>query len=667
MGVFDVDYSKLHERTDLPYAVRTIEHAPIPLADGTVLSAKLWLPEGLVTARGVILEYLPYRKDEFTALRDEIRHAYFAGCGYAAVRVDIRGTGDSSGIIQDEYPLQEQEDCLEVFDWIAAQEWSAGNIAMIGKSWGGFNGLQMAAYNHAALKTIVSLCSTDDRYADDVHYRGGTLMGSDMLWWASTMFAYNARPPFPRFVGDKWRDMWLERLEKTPPFVETWLEHQARDDYWRQGSICEDYSAVRIPVLTMSGWADGYTDAVFRLMDNLDVPKRAIIGPWAHEFPDLAIPGPQIGYLQECVSWFDRWLATDAKDEPHEDSFVVYLQDSVAPQTTYDYRSGEWVDLLATEIASVDVMAPLTGQQALINRQHHGLYSGVFCPFGQEGDLPDDQTIDNALATSFTLAPAQEPLNILGKTRVKLRLKSDHSTGNVHARLTDVSPKGEKTYITAGQFNLTHRHSHATPEELPIDEWFDVEFGLDAIGYQLPAGHRLEISLSPTYWPQIWPSTAVVGLTIDLDYSRVLVPQAVEPVVTELPFLQAETAKPLAKTILREGSRTRRVIKSLTTREWLLDDFSDEGLRRLDHNGITYGTKNHNLWRVCENEPLSAVTESNWEVDLSDADISIHVDTQSRLSCDADNFYLVNSLQAYEEGKEIYRNTWEKTIPRRFC
>jgi hypothetical protein len=325
------------------------------------------------------------------------------------------------------------------------------------------------------------------------------------------------------------------------------------------------------------------------------------------------------------------------------------------------------VDLLATDISTVDVIEPLAGQQALANRQHHGLYSGVFCPFGQEGDLPDDQTIDNALATSWTLPATEAPLNILGKTRVRLRLKSDQPTGNVHARLTDVSPEGEKTYITAGQFNLTHRDSHADPQELQPGEWFDVDFTLDVVGYQLPAGHRLEVSLSPNYWPQIWPSTTVAELWVDLDHSQIVVPQAVKPVATDMPFTQAETARPLAKTILREGGRTRRVIKSLTRQEWVIDDFSDEGLRRLDHNGITYGTKNHNIWRIREGDPLSAVTESNWEVDLSDADISIHVETQSHMSCDADNFYLVNSLQAYEEDAEVYRNSWKKTIPRHFC
>lgn len=163
---------------------------------------------------------------------------------------------------------------MDIIEWITNQEWSNGSVAMIGKSWGGFNGLQVAARQPEALKTIISLCSTDDRYADDVHYKGGTLMASDMLWWASTMFAYNARPAFPKYFGDKWYENWLERLEHTPPFVEEWVSHQTRDDYWKHGSINEDYSNITIPVLTMSGWADGYTNAVFRLMRYLNVPKR---------------------------------------------------------------------------------------------------------------------------------------------------------------------------------------------------------------------------------------------------------------------------------------------------------------------------------------------------------------------------------------------------------
>ena len=46
---------------------------------------------------------------------------------------------------------------------------------MFGISWGGFNALQVAARQPPALKAIITLCSTDDRYEDDIHYKGGTL------------------------------------------------------------------------------------------------------------------------------------------------------------------------------------------------------------------------------------------------------------------------------------------------------------------------------------------------------------------------------------------------------------------------------------------------------------------------------------------------------------
>ena len=87
-----------------------------------------------------ILEYIPYCKRDGTAARDEAMHPYFAGHGYAAIRVDLRGSGESEGVMLDEYLKQEQDDALEVIAWIAAQPWCTGRVGMMGKSWGGFNG-----------------------------------------------------------------------------------------------------------------------------------------------------------------------------------------------------------------------------------------------------------------------------------------------------------------------------------------------------------------------------------------------------------------------------------------------------------------------------------------------------------------------------------------------
>lgn len=517
-----------------------------------------------------------------------------------------------------------------------------------------------------ALKgTVYKIAITDDRYADDVHYRGGTMMGSDMLWWASTMFAYNARPPFPKFVGDKWYDMWLDRMENTPPFVEEWVSHQTRDDYWKHGSVCENYNDIKIPVLTMSGWADGYTDALFRLMDNLNVPKKGIIGPWAHEFPDTAIPGPQMGYLQEVTEWLDKWM-TDEGDTEHKDELLVYVQDSVKPATSYDYRKGRWLNLYDEKQRNIDVFESLNGKRILKNIQHHGLYSGVFCPFGQDGDLPDDQTIDNALTTSFKLKPQKEAVNFVGQPVAKLRVKTDVKEANVHVRISDVHPDGTKTLITMGQFNLNHYKSCELPEDLPLDAYIDVNVTLDVIGYQVPEGNQIEISISPTYWPQVWPSKEIAGLTVDMSASKLIVPTINEFTEVRLKHEQAETAAPLDKIIHRYGSRTRDVIKSLTTGEWMLDDFSDEGLRTLTDTHITYGTKNHNIYTIKENNPLSAKVECDWSVVVKDDDIDTEIVTKSIMSCDENYYYLTNILSAYNNEEECFSKTWKKQVERNY-
>src|SRR5438309_157900 len=258
--------------TSLPRPIRTIEHSWIPLSDGIRLAARIWLPEDADrTPVPAVFEFIPYRKRDFYRTVDETIHPYFAGHGIAVVRVDLRGSGESEGVLLDEYLPGEQDDALEVIDWIAHQSWCTGKIGMMGISWGGFNSLQVAARRPPALKAIITVDSTDDRYADDIHYMGGCLL-NDNFAWSAQMFVRNGRPPDPALVGDRWRDMWLERLENTPPYIANWLSHQRRDAYWRHGSVCEDYGAIEAAVWAIGGWADGYTNSVPRLLAGLKSP-----------------------------------------------------------------------------------------------------------------------------------------------------------------------------------------------------------------------------------------------------------------------------------------------------------------------------------------------------------------------------------------------------------
>ncbi|MXW87294.1 MAG: CocE/NonD family hydrolase, partial [Boseongicola sp. SB0667_bin_21] len=235
-------------RTEFPREVREIENAWIPMPDGTRLAARIWLP---VDAESdpvpAILEYLPYRKRDGTVERDHLTHPYFAGHGYAGVRVDLRGTGDSEGICLGEYLRQEQDACLAVIEWLADQPWCSGKVGMIGISWGGFNGLQVAARRPEALGAVISLCSTDDRYADDIHFMGGCML-TDKLSWGATAFSICNTPPDPAIVGDRWREMWAERLENNGLWMLDWFRHQRRDGFYAHGAVCENYAKIEVPV-----------------------------------------------------------------------------------------------------------------------------------------------------------------------------------------------------------------------------------------------------------------------------------------------------------------------------------------------------------------------------------------------------------------------------------
>jgi putative CocE/NonD family hydrolase len=659
--------------------VRIIENTWIPLADGTPLAARIWLPE---TAEQnpvpAILEYLPYRKNDFTALRDSPQHAYFAGHGYASVRVDMRGSGDSGGILYDEYLPQEQDDALEVLTWLAARPWCTGDVGIIGISWGGFNGLQIAARRPPQLKAVISLCSTDDRYADDVHYMGGCIM-YDALPWASIMLAYNALPPDPRFVGDRWRAMWFERMEKTPPFIETWLTHQRRDAFWRHGSVAEDYAAIECPVFVVGGWADGYTNAIPRLLAGLPGPRLGLIGPWAHTYPEKGAPGPAIGFLQECLSWWDHWLKGQNTGIMEEPLLRAYIQDSAPPQTHYDHRAGRWVAEPAWPSPAITPQSyflnrnRLDPQPAVESALHiagslqHGGQAGVWCPYGRAGDMPADQRPDDGLSLCFTSEPLAEPVDILGFPEVPLTLAADRPLALVAVRLVDVAPTGESALVSWGLLNLTHRDGHAEPRPLEPGRRYTVTVKLNAVGHRLPAGHCWRVSVSPAYWPHAWPSPQPVTLTVFTGAgSQLLLP--VRPPRPEddrlRPFDPPEMAANLPHTEIRTASRRKTTTHNAITGAVILTDHTDEGCIKLLETNLEMDSTLTDTYRIVDGEPLSAEVECERTISLRREGWRIRLETHSRMTADAANFHVTNSLDAYEGAARVFAKTWHFSVPR---
>ena len=237
------------------------------MADGVRLAATLYLPDG-DGPWPALLEALPYRKDDVTAsYRPE--YLRLAEAGYVMCRVDVRGTGSSEGVAEDEYPAVERTDLSTVIDWLATREWSTGAVGMYGTSYSGFNAIQLAIEGPPALKAVIPIFATDDRFGDDVHYFGGALKQLDLVDYPTYMIAMNALPPVPSIYGEGWREEWERRVAANEPWILTWLEHQRWDDYWRFGSLRPDYGRIRIPTMIIAGWADGYRNNTFRTFERL--------------------------------------------------------------------------------------------------------------------------------------------------------------------------------------------------------------------------------------------------------------------------------------------------------------------------------------------------------------------------------------------------------------
>ncbi|MBB5936721.1 hypothetical protein FHS42_003798 [Streptomyces zagrosensis] len=719
--------------SNLPYATREAEHLTIAMSDGVCLSAHVWRPTSSDDEPvPAVLEYIPYRKRDLTSVRDSIHHPYLAGHGYACVRVDLRGTGDSGGVLRDEYLEQEQQDAEEVLAWLADQPWCDGTTGMMGISWGAFAALQVAARQPPSLRAIVIASFTDDRFADDMHYMGGALL-SDNLAEAGTMFAYGTCPPDPAVVGRRWREMWHERLENTEPWVLEWLRHQRRDDYWRRASVCEDYQAVRCPVLASSGWADGYSNAVTRLLANLDVPRKGLIGPWSHKFPHLGEPGPAIGYLQEVVRWWDRWLKGIDNDVMDGPMLRTWMQESVPPSTSYEERPGRWVaeqswpsphiqqvvrPLLRHRIGTPeeapagaggpggghrgDGALPAAGAAgdagigadagagagsgtgadassgtgagagegvALTVRSplSVGQFAGKWASYNAPPDLPYDQREEDGGSLVFDTDTLTECVEILGSPTVELDLAVSEPVAQVAARISDVAPDGSATRVTYGLLNIGRGDGTKDPEPLEPGRRYRAVIELNGVAQAFPAGHRIRLSLSTSYWPLAWPPPRPVLLSVYERTSTLTLP--VRPAdrpdgLPQHPFGEPEGTAPLPSTQLTPVEERWDVKRDLVGYHAELEIVKDRGMVRFDDICLDVGRRAYERYTAVADDFTSPSGESAWTMHFRRGDWDVRVETRTVMRCNEKEFLVNATLDGYEGDRRVFSRSWNETVPR---
>jgi len=656
--------------------VRELENCWITLADGVKLAARIWLPEDAeADPVPAILEYLPYRKRDGTAARDALTHPWFAGHGYAGVRVDMRGSGESDGLMWDEYAPQEQDDALEVIDWLVAQPWCDGNVGMMGISWGGFNGLQVAARRPKPLKAVISLCSTVDRFSDDIHYKGGCLLNEN-LGWSSTMLAFSSRPPDPALLGNSWREVWLERLRNEPHLLETWLDHQRRDEYWKHGSVCENYDAIEAAVLAVGGWGDAYKNAPPQLVENLSAPCRAIIGPWVHKYPHLAVPEPRIGFLQEALRWWDRWLKGKDTGVEADPAYRAFRQLHDGAKSFYERRSGEWVSeetwpspnvTMRQQYLTIAGLADAPGPDDPVSfrsPEDLGMAGGEYCAIWLGPELPGDQRIDDGGSLVFDGPVLDNSLDILGAPQVTVRLSADKSQARLIARLCDVAPDGASERVTYGILNLAHRDGNESPKPLTPGKVVEVTLRLDHCAHRFKPGHRIRMALSTAYWPMIWPGPEAATLTVMRGPSSLSLPVRNEAGQPGPSFDPPDSAPPLRQREIAPPAHVRKVThdqqSGRTTME-IVDDFGEQV--DLSH-GLMTGSVAREWYSIHPDDPLSAEMRTHWTEKLSRGVWAVHTETFAGLTSDANHFHLTARIEAWEGDELIFEKNFDRKIKR---
>jgi predicted acyl esterase len=625
----------------------------IPMSDGTELAATLWRPEGAGPVPA-ILEIVPYRRRDVTWARDASIHPRLAAAGFACLRVDMRGSGDSGGLLSDSVKVTAGADTEECIAWIAAQGWCDGQVGMVGISWGGANVIFTAARRPPALKAAVACCFSHDTYQFGMFYRGGAILNRT-FGWATTMMALNARPPDPQVVPD-WRAAWRARLADLTPQLEGFLGNQSRGPYW-DNRLIRDWSRVDIPLWLAWGQHDHmFAAAAADLLPRLTAPWQAWLTPSMHRYPHQSLPGPSFDAVGEWAAFFGRVFAGQpAFDRPRE--VRAFRREAMPPGPMPEADSlGGWVCAPALAPAAED--RPLAPRD-VDGRIDPGLEGGEvmpWCAFAPGPELPGDQSRADAHAAVWEWPQGHAPLDLLGRPEVELTLTSDAPVAQVALRLSDVAPDGRATRIGFGVASLNRAESDRAPRPLVPGAPIRVRVPLDVTAYRIRPGHVLRLAASPGHWPQVWPAPAHVRLRVRAGTLRLPVasgmPMTPPPPPPATPAARSQIAPPRRERIVEAGSPSR------------VESRDDMGLWRIEAHGAVFGTEQHETWTIDPTDPLSARARVKvaWRLARDAMDVRVEVD--ARLRGDATTFLSTCAVRALDGAEEVFSETFDTTVPR---
>lgn len=649
-----------------------IERGWLRMADGVRLAVTYYLPAPRSGAEKfpVLLEMLPYRKEDSFYRRDYPLYSWFVRRGYIMAKVDVRGTGSSDGQLPPrEYSDEELNDAVAAIAQLAKLPGSTGAVGMWGKSWGGFNAIQVAMRHPPELKAILAMYASDDLFHDDIHYIDGVLHVDQ---YALQIDHENGLPAPPDYRTDS--TYFANRFD-TYPWLLTYLKHSTDDDWWRSHSLRFHYAALEVPSFLIGGLLDGYRDPVLRMLDSVHAPVKAEIGPWKHDYPDDAVPGPDVEWRAQAVRWWDHWLKAKKNGIMEEPRLTVFVRGGHAPDATQTTTPGAWRfedwPIARTQwrpwYPSADHrLADRPATPAVDDRLRYVAGVGTATPVWW-GEATGNMAGDDGGSLVYDSPVLSAPVEIVGLPRVRLRVAADAPVADWTVRLEDVGPDGGVSLVTGTLVSGVQRMSRLSLAPLVPNTLVDLVDTLHFTTWTFRAGHRVRLAVANSQFPMAWPTPHHMTTRLVIDDERTalelpVTPSEPHPRVAQLPAPEPRNDAPDAHTVTQGPASgqvvTHDVLAKTTAVDFVTRDAYTIGDRSIDNvEKERYETHDEDPGRS------RFVGDEVHSIRLVSGR-TVRVRTLIDMISDSANFHVVITRQLTVNGKLARTKSWDELVPR---
>jgi uncharacterized protein len=653
------------------------ERGFLTMRDGARLAITWWRPAPRYPGEKfpVLLEYLPYRKDDSFYRRDFPLYDWFVRRGFLMAKVDVRGTGGSDGHLPDrEYSETELEDGVEIIRQLAGVPGSSGRVGMWGISWGGFNAIQVAMRQPPALKAILALHASDDLFHDDVRFIDG---GLHIDPYTLQIDHENGLPVTPAYALDS---AYFRNRFEAYPWVLTYMKQPVDGPFWRRNALRFQPEKLTVPAYFIGGLLDGYRDTPLRALEYLKGTVKVEIGPWTHDWPDNGTPGPNYEWRRRAVSWWNHWLRDQETPLLAEPPLMVFVRGGHPPDASLTSTPGTWrfvdwppptSDTLLLEDRSLvspnlsafmrESAEPAPPAAARLR------YLAGFGTAGGDwwGEPTGDMLRDDAGSLVFDSPLLGADRDIIGFPGVRLLVRPGAPLATWTARLEDVSPDGAVSLVTGAVMNGTMHRSTLEPERLDSSASYGLRFDLHFTTWTFRAGHRIRLAVSNAQFPMIWPTPYPMVSEVAMGESWLTLPvlPGTRLPSPDLPTPDGRTVRPdwRERPSPHPASQTWGYdpLTGITTVEWKTSSAWSIGATKYDYTEVEQYEAN-------ERNPAEAGFHGQAVHRIRPPGRDFTLRTTIDIRSDSTAFHVTVTRRLTHPGHPTRERTWREDLPRQF-